>query len=272
MAKVTNRGHAAKEQASRQKQTSSRGGRTGALQRRTASEPGKVRRANWALEFYRSALGKKYVMAITGIVLMGYVFVHMIGNLKLYLGPEALNAYGEWLRDFGEPALPRTVFLWILRTVLIASFVLHIHAAYALTVMNRKARPVGYQSRRDWIANDFASRTMRWSGIIVGLFVLFHLADLTWGVEAVNPSFERGEVYSNLVASFSRWWVALIYIVANLALGLHLYHGSWSLFQSMGWNNRRFNHWRRWFAIAFAVVVTAGNVTFPIAVLTGLVG
>ena len=223
------------------------------------------------LEFYRSALGKKYVMALSGIVLMGYVLAHMIGNLKLYMGAEELNHYGEWLRDFGTPALPRTVFLWILRTALIAAFVLHVHAAYALTRMNRRSRAVGYQSRRDWIANDFASRTMRWTGVIVLLFVLFHLADLTWGVDAVNPSFERGEVYANLVTSFQRWPVSLFYIVANLALGLHLYHGAWSLFQSMGWNVPRFNHWRRYFAIAFAVLVTAGNVTFPLAVLTGVV-
>ncbi len=225
----------------------------------------------WALELYRSYVGKKYVMAVSGMVLMLYILLHMIGNLKLYLGAASINRYGEFLRDFGEPALPRTVFLWIVRVGLTAAFVTHIHAAYGLTRANLTARGGlrRYRSKRDYVAADFASRTMRWTGVIIGLFVLFHLMDLTWG--NANPGFVRGDVYRNLVASFSRWPVAVVYIVANLALGLHLYHGAWSLFQSMGWNNRRFNHWRRWFAVAFALAITAGNVSFPDAVLTGLV-
>ena len=231
---------------------------------------GGPRRA-WALQLYRSWVGKKYVMAVTGMVLMLYVLLHMIGNLKLYFGAGPLNTYGEFLRTFGEPALPRTVFLWLVRIVLIVAFVLHIHAAYGLTKANVVAKGGirRYRSRRDYIAADFASRTMRWTGVIIGLFVLFHLMDLTWG--NANPDFIRGDVYHNLVGSFQRWPVALVYIVANLALGLHLYHGAWSMFQSMGWNNRRFNHWRRWFAVAFALAITVGNVSFPIAVMTGIV-
>jgi succinate dehydrogenase / fumarate reductase, cytochrome b subunit len=228
-----------------------------------------TRRRGWLLELYRSAVGKKYVMAVTGIILMGYVLAHMVGNLKVYLGADALNEYAEWLRAILYPALPHTVALWLMRVVLILAFFLHVHAAYALTVMNRRARPMRYQARRDYIAASFAARTMRWTGVIVLLFVLFHIADLTWGY--ANPGFVRGDVYRNLVVSFQRVPVALIYIVANLALGLHLYHGAWSLFQSLGWNNRRFNRWRRYFASAFAVIVTAGNVTFPLAVLAGIV-
>jgi succinate dehydrogenase / fumarate reductase cytochrome b subunit len=231
--------------------------------------PRAPRNRNWLLDFYASGVGKKYVMAITGIILMGYVLAHMVGNLKLYLGPEAINTYGEWLRELGEPAFPRTVLLWLMRTALIAAFVFHIHAAYSLTLMNRAARPVGYASRRDYVAANFASRTMRWTGIIILLFVVFHLMDLTWG--NANPDFVKGDVYANMVASFQRVPVAIIYVIANLALGLHLYHGTWSLFQSMGWNNRRFNHWRRYFAVAFALLITVGNVTFPIAVVTGIV-
>lgn len=226
-------------------------------------------RVAWAADFYRSAVGKKYVMAITGILLMAYVFAHMLGNLKIYLGPTALNEYGEWLRTLLEPFFPRTVFLWLLRIGLLIAFVLHVHAAYAVTIMNRRARPVGYQSKRDYVAANFAARTMRYSGMIVGLFVLYHLADLTWGF--ANPDYIRGDVYHNVVASFQRWPVSLLYLLANLALGLHLYHGSWSLFQSLGLNNPRFNHWRRYFAVAFAAVVTLGNVTFPTAVLLGIV-
>ena len=228
-------------------------------------------RLTWAGDFYRSGLGKKYVMAVTGIVLMGYVFAHMVGNLKLYQGEAEINRYGEWLREIAYPALPMEGALWGMRLILLAAFVLHIHAAYSLTRMNRRARPSGakYQSKRDYIAADFAGRTMRWSGVIVGLFVIFHLADLTFGT--ANPDFTYGDVYGNMVASFSRPEVSAIYIVANLALGLHLFHGAWSLFQTMGWNNRRFNHWRRNFAIGFAVVVVVGNVSFPIAVLAGIV-
>ena len=231
--------------------------------------PSRQRPVAWALELYRSAIGKKYVMAASGIVLMVYVVAHMVGNLKLYLGAAELNEYAEWLRDVGYPALPHSGLLWIMRSVLIVAFVLHLHAAYALTMMNRRARPTRYQSRRDYIAADFASRTMRWTGIIVLLFIVFHLLDLTWGT--VNPDFVKGDVYRNVVASFQRVPVALFYVVANLALGLHLYHGAWSLFQSLGVSNPRFNHWRRYFAVAFAAVVTLGNITFPIAVLTGVV-
>jgi succinate dehydrogenase / fumarate reductase cytochrome b subunit len=231
--------------------------------------PTTARPAPWLLEFYRSAVGKKYVMALTGIALMAYVFAHMVGNLKLYLGESDLNHYSEWLRDIATPIVPRTVALWLMRTGLIAAFVLHVHSAYSLTRMNRRARGDWYRSDRDYVAANFASRTMRWTGVIVGLFVLFHLMDLTWG--NANPDFERGQVYANVVASFERVPVAITYVVANLALGVHLYHGGWSLFQSMGWNNPRFNDWRRWFAVGFAVLVTVGNVSFPLAVLTGVV-
>ncbi len=237
--------------------------------RRDVTAPAPSPKTAWAVDFYRSAVGKKYVMAITGIVLMLYVLAHMLGNLKVYLGPAALNEYAEFLRDLGEPVAPRSVVLWILRAALAAAFVLHVHAAYVLTVMNRRARPAAYQSKRDYVAANFAARTMRWSGVIVGLFVLFHLADLTWGF--ANPAFVRGDVYHNVVASFQRWPVSVFYILANLALGLHLYHGAWSLFQSLGVNNPRFNHWRRNFAVTFALVVTLGNVTFPTMVLAGIV-
>lgn len=228
------------------------------------------RRTPWLLELYGSALGKKYAMAITGMVMMGFVVAHTIGNLKLYAGAEAIDTYGEWLRDVGYPALPHSGLLWILRIGLLVSLVVHLHAAWALSRMNRRARPVRYQSKRDYVAADFAARTMRWTGIIVLLFIGFHLADLTFGV-ANTSAFEEGAVHANTIASFSRPAVSIFYIVANLALAYHLYHGAWSMFQSLGLNNRRFNHWRRYFAIAFAAVVVVPNVSFPIAVLTGVV-
>jgi succinate dehydrogenase / fumarate reductase cytochrome b subunit len=225
----------------------------------------------WLIDFYGSAIGKKAVMAVTGIILLGFVLAHMAGNLKMYgsNGEAHLNEYGEWLRTVGEPALPHKGALWIMRGGLILAFVLHIHAATTLTLMNRRARPVKYQGGRSYAAADYAARTMRWSGVIVGLFLIFHLMDLTWGT--ANPDFRHGEPYHNVVESFSRAPVAAVYIVANLLLGLHIYHGAWSLFQSLGWANPTFNPWRRYFAIAFAAVIVVGNVSFPIAVLTGIV-
>jgi len=215
---------------------------------------------------YSTYVGKKYAMAVSGIVLMLFVLAHMIGNLKLYLGASSLDSYSLWLRDVGEPALPRQTLLWTVRVVLIAAVAVHIHAAFVLTLVNRRARPSAYRSPRDYVAASFASRTMRWTGIIVALFVVFHLLDLTWGT--ANPDFRGGDPYHNVVESFRRWPVAIAYVVANLALATHLYHGAWSLFQSLGWVVR----WRRAFAVTFAAVIAAGNVSFPIAVLTRAVG
>ena len=145
------------------------------------------------VDLYQTAVGKKWVMALTGIGLMGFVFAHMVGNLKMYLGPADFNHYGEFLRELLVPILPRTVALWLLRIGLIVAFVLpHPLRPTSLTVMNRKARPAKYQSPRDYIAANFAARTMRWTGIIVLLFLLFHLADLTWGLNAVNPELRPG--------------------------------------------------------------------------------
>jgi succinate dehydrogenase / fumarate reductase cytochrome b subunit len=222
----------------------------------------------WPLSLYRTAVGKKYVMAITGIAWMGYVLAHMVGNLKLYMGAEEINHYGEFLRELLVPILPRTVTLWLMRTGLIVAILLHVHAAWALTRMNHRADRK-YASRRDFVAANFASRTMRWTGIIVGAFILFHLADLTWGW--ANPDFVRGDIYNNMTESLTRVPVALFYIVATLALGVHLWHGAWSMFQSMGWNNPRFNRWRSWFAWGFAVLIVLGNLSFPLAIVTGAV-
>ncbi|MGH9228338.1 MAG: succinate dehydrogenase cytochrome b subunit [Acidimicrobiales bacterium] len=228
------------------------------------------RPAPWPVEFYRSAVGKKWVMALTGIALMAYVFAHMFGNLKLYFGAEDFNHYSEFLRDLLVPLLPRTWTLWLLRIGLIVAFVFHIHAAASLTLMNRRAHAEGrYVSPRDWQAANAASRSMRWTGVVILLFLIWHLADLTWG--PVNPDFVRGDVYRNLVASFERPWSSAIYIVANVALGLHLFHGAWSMFQSLGLNNPKWNSWRRGFAATFAGVVMLGNLSFPIAVLAGAV-
>lgn len=235
----------------------------------TAEPPKSKRKGPFPVELYRSSVGKKYVMALTGIAIMGFVFAHMIGNLKMYLGPEEFNEYGEFLRELLVPILPHTVFLWILRIGLIVAFALHIHAAYSLTRTNHAARAVKYQSKRDYLAANYASRTMRWSGVIVGLYLVWHLFDLSW--TGTGYDFVRGFPYENVALSLGRWWNALIYLVANIALGFHLFHGSWSLFQTMGWNNPRFNQARRGFAAGFAGLIVVGNVSFPLAVTAGIV-
>lgn len=240
----------------------------------TAVGPARKKRP-FLLDLYSTAVGKKYAMAISGLMLIGFVVVHMVGNLKMYLGEEDFNHYAEFLRELLVPILPRTVLLWLLRFGLMGAAIVHVHAAVSLTRLNREARSVKYQSARDYQVASFASRTMRWTGSVVILFLLWHLADLTWGTTnaiGTDTTFVRGEAYANVVRSFERVPVAILYIVANIALGVHLFHGVWSLFQSMGWNNPRFKEWRRHLATAVATIVVVGNVSFPVAVLAGIVG
>ena len=222
----------------------------------------------WFGSFYRSAIGKKAVMAVTGVILFGWIFAHMAGNLKLYMGPEAINHYAHFLRTMGSPLVPEATMLWLSRIVLLIAVILHIHAAFALTMMNREARPVGYRDR-EFVKGTYAARTMRWGGVIILLFVIYHLLHLTTG--QAHHDFVPGDVYHNLVRGFQVWWIAAVYIVANLALGLHLYHGVWSMFSSLGVTHKRFESWRRIFATAFAAVITAGNLSFPLSVLFGFV-
>jgi len=237
------------------------------------------KRRPFLIDLYSTAVGKKYVMAVTGISMMGFVLFHMIGNLKMYAGAADLNHYAHFLQTLLYPLAPKGVVLWILRGGLITMLFLHLHAAWSLTRLNRQARPVKYQSSRDYQIANFASRTMRWSGIIVLTFIIWHLLDLTFGVTNAHVGtmvMDNGEeikdVYGSVVYTFDRIPVALFYVLANILLGIHLFHGSWSIFQSMGWNNPRFNKWRRAFATGFAAVVVIGNVSFPVAAMAGIVG
>jgi len=214
----------------------------------------------FVFDLYSTAVGKKYVMAITGLIGLGFVITHMIGNLKMYLGVVTesdgeraydIDIYGEFLRELAVPLLPRTYLLWGLRLVLIAAVALHIHAAIGLTSINRHARAVKYQSARDYQIANFASRSMRWTGSIVAIFLVWHLADLTWGF--VLPDHVVGAAYYNIDQSLSRIPVAMLYI------------------ESLGWNNPRFNAWRRYIAVGSAALIVAGNVSFPVAVMAGVV-
>lgn len=208
-----------------------------------------------------STIGKKAIMAITGIILIGFVLGHMIGNLQLFGGPEKLNAYAKLLRT----SMP---LLWTVRLVLLASVGLHILTAYQLWSANNAARPVSYRLRADR-KTTYAARTMVWSGPILLFFILYHVAHLTLGY---GPgTFDAHNVYGNVVQGFQVWYVSLFYIVAMLALGYHMNHGIWSLFQSMGWNHTKYNAARRRLATAITLVVVIGNISMPVAVLTGLV-
>jgi succinate dehydrogenase / fumarate reductase cytochrome b subunit len=210
---------------------------------------------------YSSTLGKKYLMAVTGVLLFGFVVGHMAGNLQLYLGAEIYNAYAHKLQSLG-------LLLWLVRAVLLSIVGVHIFVAIQLWLRNRASRPVKYRVFNP-PAVDYAAKTMIFSGPIIGLFILYHLADFTIGW--ANPDFIRGDVYHNVLSSFQVPWIAGIYILANLLLAIHLYHGLWSLFQTLGWDHPRWGRFRRWLAVGFAAVIGAGNVSMPLAVLTGVV-
>jgi succinate dehydrogenase cytochrome b subunit len=212
--------------------------------------------------FLSSSLGKKIVMAVTGVALFGFVVGHFIGNLQIFLGREAMNAYAVFLREFLHGA-----GVWLARGGLLVAVALHIWAATSLTLMNRAARPVGYQERRD-LAASYASRTMRWSGVILALFVVYHLMHLTWGT--AHPDFRHGDVYHNFIVGFQQPLVSFFYIAAMISLGLHMWHGVWSMMQTLGLSHPRYNPWRRAFAVAITLVVVLGNIAFPVAVLTGV--
>jgi len=211
----------------------------------------------------------KWMMALTGIGLLGYIVVHMIGNLKIFIGPEDLDHYAESLRTLLYPIFPKEGVLWLFRVGLMAMTVIHIWSATTLALRNRKARgTIRYEKKREYAAANYASRTMLWGGVLIAMFVLYHLADLTIG--STNPDYVAGDVYNNVVYSFERWPVALFYIITMCFLALHIYHGAWSLFQSLGLANPRYDTWRRWLAVALALAVLIGNSSIPIAVQLGI--
>ncbi len=223
----------------------------------------------WLGPFFTSDVGMKWMMALTGIGLLGYIVVHMIGNLKIFIGPEDLDHYAESLRTLLYPIFPKEGVLWLFRIGLTAMTVIHIWSATVLALRNRKARgTIRYEKRREYAAANYASRTMLWGGVLIAMFVLYHLADLTIG--SANPDYVAGDVYNNVVYSFERWPVALFYIITMCFLALHIYHGAWSLFQSLGLANPRYDTWRRWLAVALALAVLIGNSSIPIAVQLGI--
>jgi len=216
----------------------------------------------------RSLVGKKVIMAVTGVILFLFVVGHLAGNLKVFQGPEHFNAYAEGLRTMGAPFFARGQLLWAVRIVLLVAVLLHIWAAIGVTRASWAARPIGYHGLTP-TETTYAARTMRWGGVIIFLYVIYHLLDLTFG--AANPSFVPGDVYHNLVASFARWPVSVVYIGAVIVVGLHIDHGLWSAFQTLGLNRPPTFRWRRGVAVAIALLITAGYVAIPVAVLAGRV-
>lgn len=218
----------------------------------------------------RTSVQLKYVMAVTGAVLLLYLVAHMVGNLKIFFGAEAIDTYAAWLRTMGEPALPHGTLLWLLRVVLLASVVAHIVSATILARRARRARPVRYAHRQP-VKGSYAARTMRWGGLIIALFVVYHLLDLTTGT--LNPHGVHGEVHANVVADFApeRWYVTLVYTLAVIAVGFHVRHGMWSALQTLGRSSNRTERTLKGVALGVAVVLVAGFLSVPFAVLTGLV-
>ena len=213
--------------------------------------------------FACSTIGRKVVMAVTGLVLFGFVFAHMLGNLQMFLPDhKAIDHYGEFLREMLHGG-----GIWVARAVLLASVALHVWAAWSLTRTSWKARPVPYKVVTP-DASTYASRTMRWSGPIVFLFIVYHLLHFTVG--SVHPAFVEGEIYRNVIVGFSFWPVAVVYVIAILALGLHLRHGAWSMLQTLGASHPRWDALRNLAATVFTVIIVLGFISVPLAVLAGV--
>lgn len=216
------------------------------------------------LTLFDATIGKKAIVAVTGVVLFGFVIVHMLGNLQVFLGPEALNSYAEKLKSI-------PLVLWGARSVLLASVVLHIVFSIQLVLEASQARPVAYRTKHS-IATTYAARTMKYSGPLLALFIVYHLAHFTWpGVAMGAYQHDPHDVYANFVNGFRVPWVTAIYLVAQVMLGLHLYHGAWSLFQTLGLNHPRYNRVRTTLPRALAIIVVLGNVIMPLAVLAGII-
>jgi succinate dehydrogenase / fumarate reductase, cytochrome b subunit len=224
----------------------------------TTAAPGRVAQV---VRIWQTAIGKKAIMAITGVILFGYTIGHMAGNLQVFISEAKINAYARFLHG-------TLWLLWGTRVILLVSVILHIWAAVSLTAMSAAARPVGY---RKWNArsSSVASRTMFWTGLVLLAFVVFHLLHLTTGT--VHPDFKDLQPYHNLVVGLSVIPVGAFYIVAMLCLGFHLIHGVYSLFQSLGLSHPAYSPRVRVFATLFTLLVVGGFLAVPVAVLAGVI-
>jgi succinate dehydrogenase / fumarate reductase cytochrome b subunit len=209
-------------------------------------------------------------MGVTGAVLVLFVIAHMLGNLKAFSGPEEINAYSRFLREVGQPELAYGQLLWIVRIVLLICVLLHITAAYQLTRISHAARPVGYRGGRKDVETTFSARAMRWGGVLLAVFIVFHILHFTVGAVGFRPGqYKDLAVYQNVVAGFSVWPIAIFYIVAMGALCLHLDHGIWSMLQTFGWNTGENQKALRGLSRVVAIIVFLGFISIPVAVMAG---
>jgi succinate dehydrogenase / fumarate reductase, cytochrome b subunit len=215
------------------------------------------------LRFWQTTVGKKAVMAVTGVMLFGFVVAHLLGNLQIYLSPEKINHYSATLKS--HPGL-----LWSARIGLLIAVMLHIWSSLQLWLLQREARPVSYVKKTN-IASTYASRTMMWSGPIILAFLIFHLLHFTFGTVHPGGPFSEHDVYNNVVTGFRVWPVSLFYIVAMIMLCYHLYHGLWSMFQSLGISHPVYTPWLKLGAKVLAILIAAGNISIPVAVIAGLI-
>ena len=213
--------------------------------------------------FYGSMVGKKVVMGVTGLIGIGFVIIHALGNLLVFRGPEAINSYSHFLKSTGE-------LLWTLRIVLIVAVILHVIAAVQLTRQSRAARPIGYTRHEHQVAT-VGSRTMRWGGALLLVFIVLHILHFTTGTIRPAGVFSREDVYVNVVTSFRIWWVALFYVIAMVALGLHLFHGAWSSVRSIGVSPASPEPLHHRISLAIAILVWGALTAVPVAVFAGLV-
>jgi succinate dehydrogenase / fumarate reductase, cytochrome b subunit len=211
------------------------------------------------LKFYGTSIGKKVVMAVTGCIMFAWICVHMIGNLQLYAGPDKLNAYAHFLQTTQS-------LLWASRTVTFFCAVLHILTGALLTLQNWRSRPVRYTEFQA-VESSLLSRNMIWTGLILAFFVVYHLLHLTIGLGSLHPHFDPVNVHANVVIGFSHLATAAFYVVCMAVLGLHMGHGVFSMFQSLGLAHPKYNHWRRRFATTVTLLIVAGNVSMPAAVV-----
>lgn len=214
--------------------------------------------------FYRSLVGKKIVMGVTGLIWVVFVVGHAAGNLLVFRGPEALNSYSHFLKSTGE-------LLWILRAVLVAALVLHVIAAVQVTRQSRAARPIGY-ARQEHQASTFASRTMRWGGALLLVFIVFHILHMTTGTIQPTGAFSKTDVYANMVSGFRIWWVALFYVLSMAALGLHLFHGAWSSVRSIGVSPASPHPLKHKISLGVALFLWLAFTAIPVAIFAGLIG
>ena len=212
--------------------------------------------------FWRSTIGKKVVMAVTGVIGIGFLISHVASNLLVFQGPEKINEYAVFLRSLGPALL-------VARAVLVAAVVLHVVVALQLAARKREARPVGYRRMRPQVTSVW-DRTMFVGGLVLLAFIVFHLLHLTWGV--VHPSFTHLDPYGNIVRGFREPWVVGAYVVGVLALGMHLAHGAWSSVRTLGVNRSTGQPLRRPVALVLAALLWLGFTIIPLAVLFGVVG